>query len=116
MSSAANFMWYIITPDRQQSKTLLTIDERGSKITRNSVFISIYGPTGKKKAFKNSVSNNFWSTFVDSINIFDCHLSGVIMGLISFKWQEIPRILLLDIWGKLPCSVFDGYLLNQCSP
>ena len=25
------------TPDRRQSKTLLTIDERGSKIARNSV-------------------------------------------------------------------------------
>ena len=28
----------IITPDKQQSKTLLKIDERGSKIVRNSVF------------------------------------------------------------------------------
>ena len=26
------------TPDRWQSKTLLTIDERGSKIARNGVF------------------------------------------------------------------------------
>ena len=28
----------IRTPDRLQSKTLLTIDERGSKIVRNSYF------------------------------------------------------------------------------
>ena len=29
-------------------------------------------------AIKNSVSNDFeWSTFVDSINVFDCHLPGV---------------------------------------
>ena len=28
-------------------------------------------------SIKNSVSNNFLSTFVDSINIFDCYLSGV---------------------------------------
>ena len=27
----------------------------------------------------NSVSNEFCSTFVDSINVFDCCLSGVIM-------------------------------------
>ena len=27
-----------VTPDRRQSKTLLIIDERGSKIARNSVF------------------------------------------------------------------------------
>ena len=26
---------------------------------------------------ENSVSNDFWSTFVDNINIFDCRLSGV---------------------------------------
>ena len=29
-------------------------------------------------AIKNSVSNDFLSTFVDSINIFNCHLSSVI--------------------------------------
>ena len=28
---------FFFTPDRRQSKTLLTIDERGSKIARNSV-------------------------------------------------------------------------------
>ena len=28
----------IFTPDRRQSKTLLTIDERGSKIVRKGVF------------------------------------------------------------------------------
>ena len=29
-------------------------------------------------AIKNSVSNNFLSTFVDSINVFNCHLSSVL--------------------------------------
>ena len=28
-------------------------------------------------AIKNSVSNDFLSTFVDSINVFDCRLPGV---------------------------------------
>ena len=28
-------------------------------------------------AIKNSVSNDFCSTFVDNVNIFDCCLSGV---------------------------------------
>ena len=28
-------------------------------------------------AFKNSVSRDLRSTFVDSINVFDCHLSKV---------------------------------------
>ena len=29
-------------------------------------------------AIENSVSNDFLSTFVDSIDVFDCHLPGVI--------------------------------------
>ena len=32
---------------------------------------------------KNSVSNDFQSSFVDSINVFDCILSGVI-SVLSF--------------------------------
>ena len=42
-----------------------------------------------KKIVKNSIfdcylSNDFWSTFIiDSINIFDCRLSGVIL-----KWGK----------------------------
>ena len=57
------------TPGRWQSKTLLTIDERGSKIARNRI--------GRQMAIENSVSNDFLSTFVDSITFFDCHLPGV---------------------------------------
>ena len=34
------------TPERRQSKTLLTIDERGSKLARNSVFICHLSPIG----------------------------------------------------------------------
>ena len=38
----------INTPDRWQSKTLLTMDERRSKITRNSVLIAICRQPGHK--------------------------------------------------------------------
>ena len=31
---------FVSTPDSEQSKTLLTIDERGSKLARNSVLIA----------------------------------------------------------------------------
>ena len=65
------------TPDRWQSKTLLTIDERGSKFARNSVFDCHLSPVRRQMAIKNSVSNDFLFTFVDSINVFDCRLSGV---------------------------------------
>ena len=61
-----------LTLDRQQSKMLLTIDERGSKIARNSVFDCNLSPNWRQMAIENSVSNNFLFMFVDSINIFDC--------------------------------------------
>ena len=65
------------TPDRRQSKTLLTIDERGSKTARNSVFDCHLSPGRRQMAIENSVSNDFRSVFVDSFNDFDCRLSGV---------------------------------------
>ena len=63
-----------LTPDRWQSKLLLTIDEHGPNIARNSVF-------DWQMTIENPVSNCFWSTFVDSINVFDCRLSGVTLKL-----------------------------------
>ena len=49
-------------------------------------------------AIKNSVPNNFLSTFVDSINVFDSHLSGVNM-LMSFlpesTWGQCQRSTLI---------------------
>ena len=55
---------------------LLTIDERGYKIARNSVklFDCHFWP---QMATDKSVSNDCRSTFVDSMNIFDCPLSGL---------------------------------------
>ena len=53
-----------ITPDRWQSKTLLTIDERGIKIARNSNFDCDLSPVG----IENSVFSYFRSTFVDRIS------------------------------------------------
>ena len=32
-------------------------------------------------AIENSVSNEFLSTFVDSIDVFDCRLPGVYIGM-----------------------------------
>ena len=47
------------------------------KIARNSVLDWHLLPVGQQMAIKSSVSNNFWSISDDSINIFDCCLSGV---------------------------------------
>ena len=49
----------IVTPGRRQSRTLLTIDELGSKIARNSVFYCHLSPVGRQKAIDNSVFNEF---------------------------------------------------------
>ena len=51
------------TPDRRQSKTLLAIDERGSKIDRNSVFDCQLSPVGRQMAIENSVSDDFYLRF-----------------------------------------------------
>ena len=59
----------------RQSKTLLTIDERGSKVAKTSVYDCQWSPVGRLMAIENSVSNFFWSTFVDNIYVFDCHQS-----------------------------------------
>ena len=56
---------------------LLTMDEHGPKIDRNSVFDCHLSPVGRQMTIENPVSNDFLSTFVASINVFDCHLSGV---------------------------------------
>ena len=47
------------TPGRWQSKTLFTIDKRGSKIDRNSVFGCHLWPVGRQMTIKNSVSYDF---------------------------------------------------------
>ena len=52
--------WHtVVTPDRRQSKTLLIIAERGSKIAINSVFDYHLSPIGRQMAIENSVSNYF---------------------------------------------------------
>ena len=50
--------FYIYTPGRRQSKTLLTVDERGSRITRNSVFDCQLSPVRRQMTIENSVSND----------------------------------------------------------
>ena len=74
-----------ITPDRRQSKMLLTIDECGSKIARNSVFDR---HMSRQMAIKNSFSSFYLSTFLNNINDFDCHLSGFLIDICREKWQS----------------------------
>ena len=69
--------FFVSTQDMRQSKTLLTIDERGSEIATTSVFDCQLSPEGRLMAIENPISNYFWSTFVDNIEVFDCRLSGI---------------------------------------
>ena len=46
-------------------------------LSRNSDLDCHLSPVWRQMAIRNSVSNYFLSTLVDSINVFDCHLSGV---------------------------------------
>ena len=55
---------------------LLAIDERGSKSLETVFSIAICRQFWRQMAIENSVSNDF-CTFVDSINVFECRLSGV---------------------------------------
>ena len=52
-------IFLLSTSERRQSKTLLTIDKRGSKIPRNSDFDCHLSPVGRQMAIENSVSNGF---------------------------------------------------------
>ena len=61
----------------RQSKTILTIDERGSKIDTTRVFDCQLSPVGRLMAIENSVPDYFWYTFVDNIDVFECRLSDV---------------------------------------
>ena len=47
------------TPDRQQSKTFLTIDVYGSKVARNSAFGCHLSPVGRQMTIEDSVSSCF---------------------------------------------------------
>ena len=60
----------MLTPGRWQSKTLPTIDERGSKIDRNSVFDCHLSPVWRQMAIENSVSNQIFDQRSTIILVF----------------------------------------------
>ena len=66
-------------------ETRLSIDERGSRIARNSVFDC---HAGDKRQSKTPFLTMFLSTFVDSINVLDCRLSGVRFGYCNFTYLK----------------------------
>ena len=53
-----------------------------SQIARNKFSIAICRQSGDKQQSK-TVSNSLWSTFLDIINVFDFHLSGVFIDTLN---------------------------------
>ena len=68
----------IATPGRRQSKKLSTIDERGSKIDRNSFSIAICRQCGDKWQSKTLFLTIFDLRSSIVLAFFDCRLPGVI--------------------------------------
>ena len=83
-------------------------------------------------AVKNAVSSEFWSTFVDSIDVFDCrpvwvlwfqNVSLVKAVLHSCIVNNKCKLNLHQIWGKLNCHwfwckyfyCFKYYVLFNCT-
>ena len=68
------FKFLMSTPGRRQSKTLSTIDERGSKIDRNSVFDCFLSPVWRQKAIENNTGDKRQSKTL-FLTIFDLRSS-----------------------------------------
>ena len=71
-----------ICGNRKRSKQSTNADQRSIETVFSIAFCrqsgDILSPVGRQNGNQNSVSNDFLSTFVDNINVFDCRLSGVI--------------------------------------
>ena len=79
---------------------LLTIEELGQKITRNSVFDYHLLPVSQQMAIKNSVSIYFLTMFVDIVNVFDCCLSGVVH---KFRSEGVKKFKLIFLFTHHRC-------------
>ena len=80
------FTIVILTTGRRQPKTLYQSTNADQK---SLVFFDCHlSPNWRQMAIENSVSNDFLSSFVDSINVFDCRLPGVILFALIFLHHD----------------------------
>ena len=120
IKKCVNLTW--TTPGRRQSKTLSTIYEHGSKIDRNSVFDCQLSPVWQQMTIKNSVFNDFGSTFqsfLDNIGVFDCRLPGVWMPppeSLSFSILYMCEKKTMTMVRLLVSCVVQVHLSLCCSP
>ena len=91
MGKAFLYCPLLLTPDRRQSKTHLTIDERESKKTLETVFsIAICRQSGDKWHSK-TLFLTLWSTFLDTIDVFHCNISGVLLLLMICNPPRVEK-------------------------
>ena len=80
--------------NRKRSKQSTNADQKSIETVFSIVICRLLGD---KMAIENSVSNEFLSTFLDSICVFDCRLSGVVSSSqtqyqkILTKLQNVPH-------------------------
>ena len=79
------------------------------KIVRNSVFDCHLSPARRQMAIEISVSNDFSSSFLDSIGVFVCRLTGVSM-CVSFSYWLVHEVI--SIFGN---DVFSKHLFPMVS-
>ena len=73
----------------RQSKTLLTLNERGSKLARNSVFSCHLSPIGRQMAIDIFFSNYFDLRSSIVLTFCKCRLSGVGSGLLRMIMHAV---------------------------
>ena len=72
---------------------------------------------------ENSVSNYFWCTFVDSIDVFDCRLPGELYKMLKVQndtwWLTVCQLrccLVTAILSSLPHNSSDPFVQIKCYP
>ena len=83
-----------ITPDRRQSKTPQQSTNADQKSLETVFSIAICRQSVDKWQSKTLFLMIFVSTFVDSINVFDCRLSGVCM--VYGLFQNMAKITFFE--------------------
>ena len=62
--------------------------------------------SGRQMAIENTVSIDFWSTFPDSIGVFDCRLPGVVKGSPKSFWMSVSATSFCDVYREYKVSAF----------
>ena len=65
---------------------------------------------GRQMPIESSVSTDFLSTFVDSMNVFDCHISGVVT--IQFLCLLVATVIYA--YYMQSTRIDNGFVVSMC--